>query len=187
MSILLEDIIEEIKDISESMSIRGERGPRGRDGIDGLDGRDGKDGECGEKGEKGDKGDRGEQGEQGLEGLKGEKGDRGEKGTDGKNGKDGKDGINGVDGKTIVKKVISGGWNAVIDPPSKQKGDMLVYNGSSWVRLPVAATDGLSLVSDSTTETGVRWSQVGDVVISELQLENGDARLLEDGSKRLLG
>lgn len=36
------------------------------------------------------------------------------------------------------------------------KGDLLVYNGSAYVRLPVG-TNGQVLSADSTTATGLKW------------------------------
>lgn len=69
----------------------------------------------------------------------------------------------------------------------ENKGDILVYTGTEVVVLPAPVATGLALTSDSTTETGLRWADLGPIVVNELLLENGDARLLEDGSKRLLG
>lgn len=43
--------------------------------------------------------------------------------------------------------------------PSNTKGDIVVHNGTTQVRIPVGQ-DGYSLVADSTSTEGVKWSQI---------------------------
>ena len=132
--------------------VKGDKGDKGEKGDQGVFGRDGK---AGSEGKSGEHGAPGEKGDEGTPGEKGEKGETGEK------GEPGIDGINGVDGKTIVKQVIGqGGYNAVLDPGSKQKGDVLVYNGNSWKRLPVGVNDEV-VTADSTTSLGIKWAAGG--------------------------
>ena len=153
--------------------VKGDKGDKGEKGDQGVFGRDGK---AGSEGKSGEHGAPGEKGDEGTPGEKGEKGETGEK------GEPGIDGINGVDGKTIIKKLVTGGgYNAVLDPGSKQKGDVLVYNGNTWVRLPVG-TDGQSLTSDSTTSTGLAWATItGAPATNNILMETGDQLLLETG------
>lgn len=181
-------------------ALKGEQGDKGEQGPVGPQG------PKGDKGEKGDKGDVGPQGEQGLQGEPGADGKDGDDGDDGKSGQDGKSayeiwldqgnrgtekdflfwlqGKDGEDGKTIVKKVITGGGiNAIADPHGKQKGDILVYTGTQWSLLNAPSQDGLQLTSDASEPTGLRW---GPIPTDVLLLENGDGLLLETGDGILL-
>lgn len=62
--------------------------------------------------------------------------------------------------------------------PTSAKGDLLVHNGTQLVRLPVGA-NGLSLTTDSSEPTGVKWTSVigaGDVIGPGSSTDNAIAR-----------
>lgn len=73
----------------------------------------------------------------------------------------------------------------VVDPDAHltgltSKGDLIVYNGTSYSRLP-AGTDGLFLRSSSSTTLGLEWSTAsgggGDI---DTILTDGDHVMLDD-------
>lgn len=67
----------------------------------------------------------------------------------------------------IRAQVQIGGVDTLIDVAAaavSTKGDMLVFNGTKWVKL-AAGTDGYVLAADSTATSGVAWSTVGTRLI----------------------
>ena len=50
--------------------------------------------------------------------------------------------------------------------PTTTKGDLIVYNGTTNVRLPIATFDNRLLFSDSTTATGVDWKNPSGSIIN---------------------
>lgn len=66
------------------------------------------------------------------------------------------------------------GW-LLVGVPSvlTTKGDLLVFNGTSYVRVPVGANDAV-LVADSTQAAGVRWAAAGSGGLTDPSTTKGD-------------
>lgn len=130
----------------------GERGERGESGPQGERGERGADGLPGERGADGLPGERGADGEAGPQGPAGATGERGEPGPAGERGADGAPGRDGITREefdravaeaeargeergarlTLVRTfadVDRGVWK----PGQYQRGDLVTYNGSSWL------------------------------------------------------
>jgi hypothetical protein len=53
--------------------------------------------------------------------------------------------------------------------PNTTKGDVIAYNGSDNVRLAVGSTNGMQLIVDSSTATGLVWTAVGNTFQATIQ------------------
>lgn len=53
--------------------------------------------------------------------------------------------------------------------PLTVKGDVIAYNGSDNVRLAVGASNGMQLIVDSSTATGLAWTAVGNTFQATIQ------------------
>lgn len=66
------------------------------------------------------------------------------------------------------------------------KGDILVHNGTTWVRLPVG-TNGHAIIADSAQATGVKWASTGVITdhggLTGLSDDDHGQYVIGDGSR----
>jgi len=130
-----------IQGIQGETGAQGEQGLPGFPGTNGQDGNDGADGVDGEVGPQGPVGLAGPQGIQGIQGETGAQGEQGLPGFPGTNGQDGNDGVDGIDGEVGPQGPIGpqGEQGTFFD--GSESGEMLYWNGSSWVLISPGLED----------------------------------------------
>ena len=130
-----------IQGIQGETGAQGEQGLPGFPGINGQDGNDGADGVDGDVGPQGPVGLTGSQGIQGIQGETGAQGEQGLPGIPGTNGQDGNDGVDGIDGEVGPQGPIGpqGEQGTFFD--GSESGEMLYWNGSSWVLISPGLED----------------------------------------------